>query len=78
LDFVGRQHQGIYDAIVQTGKLGDDVVEQLKTAVADFTQQFQTSDGTPLVKDTAAYPMDKGAEGQEKITRRKPAPSDTH
>ena len=78
LDFVGRQHQGIYDAIVQTGKLGDDVVEQLKTAVADFTQQFQTSDGTPLVKDTAADPMDKGAEGQEKITRRKPAPSDTH
>ena len=75
LDFVGRQHQGIYDAIVQTGKLGDDVVEQLKTAVADFTQQFQTSDGTPLVKDTAADPMDKGAEGQEKITAHRPSSS---
>ena len=75
LDFVGRQHQGIYDAIVQTGKLGDDVVEQLKTAIADFTQQFQTSDGTPLVKDAAADPMDKGAEGQEKITAHKPPSS---
>ena len=75
LDFVGRQHQGIYDAIVQTGKLGDDVVEQLKTAVADFTQQFQTPDGTPLVKDTAADPMDKGAEGQEKITAHRPSSS---
>jgi len=75
LDFVGRQHQGIYDAIVQTGKLGDDVVEQLKTAVADFTQQFQTSDGTPLVKDTATDPMNKDAEGQEKITAHRPPSS---
>ena len=77
LDFVGRSHQGIYDAIVQTGKLGDDVVEQLKKAVAEFTEQFQTSDGEPLVRDTTSDPMDKGTEGQEKITSHK-RPTDVH
>ena len=30
LDYVGREHRGIYDAILQTGKLEDDTVEALK------------------------------------------------
>jgi F-type H+-transporting ATPase subunit alpha len=74
LDFVGRSHQGIYDAITQTGKLEDDTVRALEKAIADFTAQFQTSDGTPLVNEAAAEAMDKDDAGQEKITAYKPAP----
>jgi F-type H+-transporting ATPase subunit alpha len=76
LDYVARSHQGIYDAIVQTGKLGDDTVEQLKKAVGDFSKQFQINDGTPLIKDMPVDPMDKGSEGQEKIMAHKPRPSE--
>ncbi len=78
LDFVSRSHQGIYDAIVQTGKLEDGTIEQLKKAVDDFAKQFQISDGTPLIKDMPVDPMAKGAEGQEKIVAHKPAPADKH
>ncbi len=68
LDFVGRTQQGIYDAIVQTGKLEDSTIEQLEKAVAEFAKQFQTSDGQPLINEAPVEAMDKGAEGQEKIT----------
>ncbi len=79
LDYVSRSHQGIYDAIVQTGKLEDGTIEQLKAAVADFSKQFQISDGTPLIKDMPVAAMDKGAEGQEKIVAHKPpAAADKH
>ncbi|MCW2498728.1 MAG: synthase subcomplex alpha subunit [Frankiales bacterium] len=75
LEFIGRSHPGIYDAIVQTGKLADDTIEQLKKAVEEFTQQFQISDGTPLIKDEPVEAMEKGAQGQEKITVHRPAPA---
>jgi F-type H+-transporting ATPase subunit alpha len=74
LDYVARSHQGIYDAIVQTGKLEDGTVEQLKAAVADFSKQFQISDGTPLIKDMPVDALAKGAEGQEKVTAYKKPP----
>ncbi len=74
LDFVGRSHQGIYDAITQTGKLDDDTVEQLEKAVDEFSRQFQTSEGKPLVNEPPVEAMDAEAEGQEKITAYKPAP----
>ncbi|MCU1593289.1 MAG: synthase subcomplex alpha subunit [Frankiales bacterium] len=77
LDFVARAHQGIYDAIVQTGKLEDGTIDQLKAAIDDFAKQFQISDGTPLIKDMPVDAMAKGAEGQEKITaHRAPAAPD--
>ncbi|MFN2536817.1 MAG: F0F1 ATP synthase subunit alpha [Mycobacteriales bacterium] len=74
LDFIGRKHQGIYDAITQTGKLEDSTIEQLERAVDEFTQQFQTSDGKTLVNEAPIDPMDKGTEGQERVTAYKPAP----
>jgi len=74
LDFIGRSHKGIYDAITSTGKLEDSTIEQLELAVVEFTKQFQTSEGHPLIKEAPVDPMDKGAEGQEKITAYKPAP----
>src|SRR4029453_12359923 len=70
LDYVGRQHQGIYDAILQSGRLEDDTVEQLKRAVGDFKQEFQTSEGEQLiVNKPEAEAMDAGEVGQEKVTR---------
>jgi F-type H+-transporting ATPase subunit alpha len=76
LDYLGRQHQGIYDAILQTGKLEDDTVEQLKRAIGDFKQEFQTSEGKQLiVNEPEAEAMDAEEVGQEKVTRyRQPQP----
>jgi F-type H+-transporting ATPase subunit alpha len=73
LDYVSRSAKGIYDAIVQTGKLEDSTIEQLEQAVEEFSQQFQTSEGKPL-NEAAVDPMDKAAEGQMKVTVHKPAP----
>jgi F-type H+/Na+-transporting ATPase subunit alpha len=69
LDYVGREHKGIYDAILQTGKLEDETVERLKSAVNEFKKQFQTSEGEPLIKEAAPHAMDAGEVGQEKVTR---------
>ena len=73
LEHVGRTEQGIYNAILQTGKLEDSTIEQLKKTILDFTGQFQTSEGESLVKEADVDPMDKGAQGQEKITSYSPS-----
>ena len=57
LDFVGRSHKGVYDSIVQTGKLGDDVVSGLETAIKAFKQQFQTGEGHALGTEEPAEPL---------------------
>jgi F-type H+-transporting ATPase subunit alpha len=73
LEFVGREHRGIYDAILQTGKLEDDTVEQLKQAIGAFKTQFQTSSGEALVvNEPAAEAMDAGEVGQETVKRYRP------
>ena len=72
LDFLGRSHQGIYDAILQSGKLEDDMVEQLKAAIGEFTKQFQVADGSGLQKEEPVDAMDKNDQGQEKIRSHKP------
>jgi F-type H+-transporting ATPase subunit alpha len=72
LDYVGREHQGIYDAILQTGKLEDDTVESLKRAIDSFKNEFQTSEGKQLiVNEPETEAMDSGEVGQEKVTRYK-------
>ena len=77
LDYVGREHKGIYDAILQTGKLDDDTVEALKRAIGSFKQEFQTSEGKSLiVNEPDAEAMEAGEVGQEKVTRyRQPQPT---
>ena len=69
LDYVGREHKGIYDAILQTGKLEDETVDRLKRATAEFKGQFQTSAGEPLVKEAEPEAMESEDVGQEKVTR---------
>jgi F-type H+-transporting ATPase subunit alpha len=72
LDYVGREHRGIYDAILQTRKLEDDTVDALKKAIAAFKREFQTSEGKSLVVNEAeAEAMQAGDVGQEKVTRYK-------
>ena len=77
LDYVGREHRGIYDAILQTGKLDDDTVEALKRAIGAFKQEFQTSEGKALVVNEApAEAMDADEVGQETVKRyRQPRPA---
>jgi len=72
LDFLGRSHQGIYDAILRSGKLEDETVEQLKAAIGEFTKQFQVADGSGLQKEEPVDAMDKNDQGQEKIRSHKP------
>jgi F-type H+-transporting ATPase subunit alpha len=76
LDYVGRQHRGIYDAILQTRKLEDDTVEALKRAIGQFKEEYQTSEGEQLVvNEPEAEAMEAGEVGQEKVTRyRQPQP----
>src|SRR5213596_1042340 len=38
LDFLGSKHQGILDGIVQSGKLEDSIVDQLKAAIEEFSK----------------------------------------
>ena len=72
LDYVQREHQGIYDAILQTGKLEDDTVEALKGAIDSFKNEFETSEGKQLiVNEPEAEAMDSDQVGQEKVTRYK-------
>jgi F-type H+-transporting ATPase subunit alpha len=69
LDYVGREQHGIYDAILQSGKLEDDTVESLKRAIAEFKREFQTSSGETLVNEAPAEAMEAGEVGREKVTR---------
>ena len=69
LDHVSRTNQGIYDAILQTGKLEDPTVEQLKRAIGEFKQQFEKSDGSPLINEAEVGAMESEDVGQETVTR---------
>ncbi len=74
LDFIGRSHRGIYDAITQTGKLEDDTVEGLKKAIAEFKQQFQPGGEAGPVNEAEARAMDGDEVGQESIRARRRRP----
>ncbi len=68
LDYVGRDHKQIFDAIVSTGALGDDVRTELKAAIDAFKQQFVASDGTPVVDVQKEKPSEGFTEGHETVT----------
>ena len=68
IDFLGRQHKGVFDTIVQTGKLDDTTITSLEAAVGEFKPQFRTSEGHAL-NEAETEAMDKADQGQEKVTR---------
>ena len=61
LEYVGRQHKGIYDEILAGGKVEGDLAEQLEIAVGDFKKQFETSSGDPIGGDELSEKVGAGA-----------------
>jgi F-type H+/Na+-transporting ATPase subunit alpha len=71
LDFVQRTHEGIFDAIRETGALSDDTTTALKDATEEFRRTFEVSGGGLLETD------DEEGEAeveQDKIQRHVDAP----
>jgi F-type H+/Na+-transporting ATPase subunit alpha len=69
LDFIQREHRGIYDAIRETGDLSDDTVTALKDVVEEFRRTFETSAGQLLVTDEPVEPVEEGEIEQEVVPR---------
>jgi F-type H+/Na+-transporting ATPase subunit alpha len=76
LDFIGRSHGGIYDAVRETGDLSDDSAVTLKDAVDEFRRGFQTGSGEMLVNDEPAEPLDESDVEQEKVRKHVDPPRD--
>ncbi len=91
LDFVRRRHEGIYSAILNSGKLEDDTVSSLESAVAEFSREFETGHGEGLKLGTEEEPDEleddqrgqeaikrhrQGADGQGQVSTEKAAPSE--
>src|SRR5579859_4835092 len=70
LDYVGRSHAGIFDAIRETGRLSDDTKTALKDAIENFKKSFATGSGELLVTDDQVAAMDPDQAGREKIKQR--------
>ena len=68
LDYVARNHGGVFDGIRQSRALGDDAVSGLERAVEEFYGQFQTSEGGTLrIHEDEAEAMDASERGQERV-----------
>jgi F-type H+-transporting ATPase subunit alpha len=77
LDELARSNSGIYDAIRETGALGADTVVALKDAIEQFRAGFEKSDGSLLVTEEPADPLDAGDVQQEAIRHFNPPPPAT-
>jgi F-type H+-transporting ATPase subunit alpha len=74
LDFVARNHEGVFDEIRTSKALGDDAVGSLEKAVEAFYGQFTTSEGHTLkVNEPEAEAMDASERGQERVQVKKRA-----
>jgi F-type H+/Na+-transporting ATPase subunit alpha len=74
LDSIARNHQGIYDAIRETGDLSDDTATALKDAIEEFRRTFETRDGRLLVPaDDHVAPMEATDIEQETLVRHVPS-----
>jgi F-type H+-transporting ATPase subunit alpha len=68
LDFIGRNHSGVFDEIRSSKVLGDDAVQTLEKAVEEFYGQFTTFEGESLkVNEPEAEAMDASERGQERV-----------
>jgi F-type H+-transporting ATPase subunit alpha len=68
LDFLAERHQGVYDAILQSGELSDDTTHSLEQAIGEFKRQFQLSAGGPPGQDEEAEAMAEEDREQERIS----------
>jgi F-type H+-transporting ATPase subunit alpha len=76
LEFVERNHPGVYDKLRETGKLDDELGAQLKQAVEDFVGRFRPSSGEPARPEREAEPLEEGEHEQEKIHRYRQSAAD--
>jgi F-type H+-transporting ATPase subunit alpha len=76
LEYLGRERSGIFETILQTGKLDDDTRESLEQAINAFKEQFQLSDGKPLVNEPVPEALEASEVGRETIKVHHPKPRD--
>ncbi|MBG0813025.1 F0F1 ATP synthase subunit alpha [Planomonospora sp. ID82291] len=69
LDYLGREHKGVFDAIRETKDLSDDTVTTLKDAITQFKKGFETSAGELLVNEEPVAALGAEKVGQEKIVK---------
>jgi F-type H+-transporting ATPase subunit alpha len=68
LDYIARNHGGVFDGIRQSRTLSDDAVHGLEAAVEEFYGQFQTAEGGTLrINEDDAEAMDASERGQERV-----------
>ena len=66
LDYVAREHKGIFDVIAETKELSDDTVAKMTAAINSFKSQFVSS----VAKAVNEAPAEaEGSDGNEQITR---------
>jgi F-type H+-transporting ATPase subunit alpha len=75
IDSLQRKHQGIYDAIRETGELSDDTATALKDAIEEFRRGFEISGGGMLVKEEPAEPLPDEQAERDTVTRYVPPPA---
>jgi F-type H+-transporting ATPase subunit alpha len=70
-DHIGRNHPGIYAGILDTGQLGDDIVQQLETAIGELKQRFSASEEVDATSadDEDNVEAHTGDVGQETVTQ---------
>ena len=71
IDFVARRHEGIYSAILSSGKLEDSTIESLTAAVKEFGSEFEKSGGGGLAfsKDEAPGELEADQRSEESIKK---------
>jgi F-type H+-transporting ATPase subunit alpha len=74
---LGRSHAGIYDAIRETGELSEDTIVALKDAIDQFRRAFERSDGSLLITDEPAEPLDDSDVEAERVRKYAAEPART-
>ena len=74
LEYVSRNHEGVFDEIRTSKVLGDDAVQSLEKAVEAFYGEFTTAEGESLqLNEPEAEAMDASERGQERVQVKKKA-----
>jgi F-type H+-transporting ATPase subunit alpha len=75
LDHIAHEHPGIYESILETGKLEDDTISSLETVLEKFKKAFDAHDDAVEVNERAAEASAKADEGTESVkVRKRPDP----
>jgi F-type H+-transporting ATPase subunit alpha len=78
LDHIAHEHSGIYDSILETGKLEDDTISTLEQVVENFKKSFDSRDDATTVNEAEAEASAKDDEGNESVkVRKRPDPKKT-